>query len=211
MGCGNITFWATLCIFLHFSYAYAYQTENSPRARSTTQSTTITTQTTAAPPTTTLKTTTPTPVRQLKPREPKSYFLSRTTVAPKHFKPTPNHFKPNNYHLNEVDVDNKVAEERHDHFYVNRHPHWHHRANPSRARRKIIFPPGPTLATSVISSLKPRFYYPKAPPAPPPPIQRGRKPLPQTRRISHGAGDHRYVSFYRGQVGGPSWGYSYHL
>ena len=35
-------------------------------------------------------------------------------------------------------------------------------------------------------------------------------PTPSTRRIST-AGDHRYVSFYRGQIGGQSWGYSYHL
>ena len=196
-----------------FSYAYAYQSENSPRARSTTQSTTTLSTTTLAT-TTTIKTTTPTPVRQLKPREPKSYF--RTTVKP--FKPTPLH----PYHLNEVDVDNKVAEERHDHFFIkSRHNHWNnHRAhfpNPSRARRKILFP-GPTLATSVISSLKPRskpFYYPQHH------HHRSRKPVHHTlnaptRRISHGS-DHRYVSFYRGQAGpagggGPSWtGYSYHL
>ena len=200
-----------ILFYSYFSYAYAYQTENSPlsRARSTTQSTTTTISTTTQATTTTIKTTTPTPVRQLKPREPKSYF--RTTIKP--FKPTPLHHQ-HSYHLNEVDVDNKVAEERHDHFYLKRNHHWNHnnRYNP-RARRKIPLFPGPTLATSVISSLKPRlskpFYYPHIH------HRRDRKPL-QTRRISHGS-DHRYVSFYRGQQaaaggGQPSWtGYSYHL
>jgi len=194
------------------SYSYAYQNEavheNAKLVSSIARSTTTQSTTTTQRPTPTLV------VRQLHPRNPKSYFI-KPTFKPT-FKPT---YKPSNFWgekvapppgallSNEIDTDNKVAEERHDHYYAKHlpRPHWKKpKANP-RARRKSFFSAGgPTLASTVISSLKPRYYRPFAPRRPP------ILPTPSTRRIST-AGDHRYVSFYRGQIGGQSWGYSYHL
>jgi len=184
------------------SYSYAYQHEAQPVhenaklvssiARSTTTQSTTTITTTQKP---TLV------VRQLHPRNPKSYFIKPSNFFGQKVAPPPGSLLSN-----EIDLDNKVAEERHDHYYAKHpppRPHW--KKPPARARRKSFFSSGgPTLASTVISSLKPRYYRPFAPRRPP------ILPTPSTRRIST-AGDHRYVSFYRGQIGGQSWGYSYHL
>lgn len=202
------------------SYSYAFQEETNeitpdftpvtalpPIARSsTTPLPTISSSSQPLPSTNNLI------VRELKPRKSKSFYTEYYGQK-----------------VNEIDVDNKpaAAEERHDYqFFVK--PDF-------RARRKSAYLPpppaapafsprpnsltGPTLAAStVISSLKPRFYHHNQrhyqhrrghhfhhrPPKPPPVLA-----TPATRRSSNG--DHRYVSFYRGQIGGQSWGYSYHL
>ena len=143
-------------------------------------------------------------VRQLTPRGPKSYFVKQ---------PVKPYYYGQKLLSNEIDVDNKVAEERHDQYYVTpKRTSW-----PTRSRRKSLFggppsPRGPTLASAVISSLKPRSRYqiPRYPSyAPRSRIHQPVLATPATRRISNG--DHRYVKFFRGQIGGPSWGYSYHL
>lgn len=202
------------------SYSYAFQEETNdielPPAPDFTPVTALpavarssTTTTTPLPPVPTssqpLPSTNNLIVRELKPRKSKSFYTE--------------FYGQKVHHSNEIDVDNKpaAAEERHDYqFYV--------KPNNFRARRKSYFSPrpasnGPTLAAStVISSLKPRLYFGNNQqrhyqhrrghhfrPPPPPPVLA----TPATRRSSNG--DHRYVSFYRGQIGGQSWGYSYHL
>jgi len=177
------------------SYSYTYQQESQPVQTNTKLVPSVARSTTTQSTTTTQK---PPVVRQLHPRAPKSYFIKPSFFGQK---------VPAGAHNNEIDLDNKVAEERHDHYYAKQplRPHWQKPKPPTRARRKSFFSSGgPTLASTVISSLKPRYYRPFAPRRPP------ILPTPSTRRIST-AGDHRYVSFYRGQIGGQSWGYSYRL
>ena len=216
-----------------FSFLYNNENENEnlisrsppPVARSTTTpSITNATPPPPAPAPTTEEP--PLPVRQLLPRGrgPKSFYVS------------------DNYgqKINEVDVDNKVAEERHDHTFVfPRVGHWPTPiGTPVRStRRKSLFNPGPTLASTVISSLKPRprfgrpyhhshhhqqHHHSPPPQFSPPKGPRGpeyksnpyarRRPVEQPSSLRRSSnGDHRYVSFYRGQIGGQSWGYSYRL
>ena len=86
-------------------------------ARSTTtQSTTIKTTTTTTQKPTLV-------VRQLHPRAPKSYFIKPSNFFGQ--KVPPGGGKPQ-LHSNEIDIDNKVAEERHDHYYAKHppRPHW---------------------------------------------------------------------------------------
>ena len=193
-----------------FSYAYLNEIQQLQNqvsatppsiARSTTTSTTTTTKQTT---TTTIRTTAATTpstqkpiVRELKPRAPKSFYVKPKSKYGHYGQKTG---------PNEIDIDNKVAEERHDHYFAKRPPNW-----PIRARRKSFFGgSGPTLASTVISSLKPRYYNSHNSNRHFLPIHPRRiLPTPSTRRISNG--DHRYVSFYRSQLGGKSWGYSYHL
>ena len=81
-------------------------------ARSTTTQSTTTTQ---KPPV----------VRQLHPRAPKSYFIKPSFFGQK---------VPAGAHNNEIDLDNKVAEERHDHYYAKQplRPHWQKPKPPTR-------------------------------------------------------------------------------
>ena len=121
-------------------------------------------------------------MRELKPRLPKSYkFYGQKTV-------------------NEIDIDNKIIESRQFHGVIRP------RFPPPTPKKKFPSP------TTIISSLKPRFYHARHN------FHRRVLPLPKNnversggaqRRSSNG--DHRYVSFYRGQIGGKSWGYSYRL
>ena len=86
-------------------------------ARSTTtQSTTIKTTTTTTQKPTLV-------VRQLHPRAPKSYFIKPSNFFGQ--KVPPGGGNPQ-LHSNEIDIDNKVAEERHDHYYAKHppRPHW---------------------------------------------------------------------------------------
>ena len=119
------------------------------------------------PPAQQLQTTTVTPptVRQLKPRLEKQR-------GPKSFFHVEQNFGQKISNINEIDIDNKVAEERHDHFFKR----WPGTPKvtitkpfseipigaPFRSNRRKsksgggLFHPGPTLASTVISSLKPR-------------------------------------------------------
>ena len=119
------------------------------------------------PPAQQLQTTTATPptVRQLKPRLEKQR-------GPKSFFHVEQNFGQKISNINEIDIDNKVAEERHDHFFKR----WPGTPKvtitkpfseipigaPFRSNRRKsksgggLFHPGPTLASTVISSLKPR-------------------------------------------------------
>ena len=62
-------------------------------------------------------------MRQLHPRAPKSYFIKPSNFFGQ--KVPPGGGKPQ-LHSNEIDIDNKVAEERHDHYYAKHppRPHW---------------------------------------------------------------------------------------
>jgi hypothetical protein len=238
------------------SFFYAYQTErgvayNPSYAGALSNKATPPIATTIPPPTaTTPTTTTPAPVRQLKSRGrgPKNYPIKPR--LPYLATPLNAVYYSNGHHqqqnfgqklTNEVDIDNKVAEERQDHFYMKRvwppppkevaavaTPSF--ATPPFRSRRRILpaaLQPisSPTLASNAISSLKPRTrssYYNN---------NKNRKmkngkmekwknagvvtrpALSSTalRRSSNPASDHRYVSFFRSQIGGNSWGYSYRL
>ena len=200
------------------SFAYAYQHENEDNlARSTTTPGTTTT-TTATTTTTSQKPPSTIIVRELKPRAPKAFYTkpSKTLLPKKFYGQKVDH--------NEIDTEHKI-EERQDLPPNNNGPPFYAPRPKPRPNifRPRIFANGPTLASTVISSLKPRLYF-----NPRHYFHHPRRvvlPTPSTRRIgisnnsppnppaasNSGGGDHRYVSFYRGQIGGPSWGYSYHL
>ena len=121
-----------------FSFLYNNENENlisrspPPVARSTTTPS-ITNATPPPPPAPTTEP--PLPVRQLLPRGrgPKSFYTVSDNYGQK---------------INEIDVDNKVAEERHDHTFVfPRIGNWPTPiGTPVRStRRKSLFNPGPTL------------------------------------------------------------------
>ena len=226
------------------SFSFHYNTDQEdffreqpppPVARSTT-----------TPPTTVA---TPPPTTPTLPPPPPPQTYTTTTESPAFVRELPSRGRdPKSFYvsdygqkINEIDIDNKVAEERHDHFFIPRWPpsigtpfRSHHGAR----SRNSLFNPGPTLASTVISSLKPRplrlghhrkYHHhnnhnhhqstpqfnaanpyarrrlPVEQPPPPPP------PPPQSSLRRSSNGDHRYVSFYRGQIGGQSWGYSYRL
>ena len=114
---------------LTFDYFLLFQVHENAKSVSSVARSTTTQSTTIK--TTTATTQKPTlVVRQLYPRAPKSYFIKPSNFFGQ--KVPPGGGNPQ-LHSNEIDIDNKVAEERHDHYYA-KHPPRSHWKKPPPAR-----------------------------------------------------------------------------
>ena len=120
----------TIDYFLLFQVHENAKSVSSVARSTTTQSTTIKTTTTTTQKPTLV-------VRQLHPRAPKSYFIKPSNFFGQ--KVPPGGGNPQ-LHSNEIDIDNKVAEERHDHYYAKHPPRPHWKKPPPARYIKINLP-----------------------------------------------------------------------